>query len=109
MDDIHKSIENNEFESKLEAVYSGLEHCLYREQVCVFRGKEGKVEENDKNVDRDELLEDSSSLLLLEYLTGPKDFVSLPEVEAGNDGFLHCEAGHLHLFIDVVRFEKLGR
>lgn len=85
MNDIHEGVENDEFEAELEAVDGCFEDRLDGEHASVFGGEKGEVQKDDEDVHPDEVVEDFSSLLLLEDLAWPEDFAGFPEVKAGDD------------------------
>ena len=71
LDDIHKSIKDNEFEAEFETVYGGFENGLYGKETCVFRGEQGDVEGNDEDIDPCQLVKHPPSLPLLKHLARP--------------------------------------
>ena len=85
MNDIHEGVENDEFEAELEAIDGCFEDRLDGEEARVLSGEKSEVQKDDEDIYPDEVVEDFSSLLLLEDLARPEDFAGFPEVKAGDD------------------------
>jgi hypothetical protein len=54
---LDESVENAEFELELDAVYERLPRGLDLKHVCEFEAQDTEVEEDDKEVDEEEVVE----------------------------------------------------
>lgn len=87
------------FELQLDTVRDGFEQNLHGIIADIFDDDDGDIQDQNDDVDNQQLVQNS---LWTTSRSETEQFHRFPDVDAGNDQFLHAEPDQLNTLHDIV-------
>lgn len=97
--DTDQFAQNTEFEFQFDTVYSGFQGGLINVVTGILDGDKSEIHEDTGKVNHDQLNHNFAAIPLgVEF----EHFVRFPDIQTGDDKFLHEETGNLYPLHDIV-------